>query len=220
MDSERTLSAILGQIPVFALPETVLFPGVVLPLHIFEQRYRDMVADALASHRCIVIAMVKPGTEWLARPPLCDVACVGRIIHSEKLDNGRYNILVQGLDRVRLLDEVPSSRSYRCFQAEIIPRPNDEAVLAAHAELAQLQSCVCTLGAAVADSDQELVEVLRATSDPIELTDILSAVLVSEPARQQGLLAATDLRLRLMQLMDNMAEVILRYNAPSAAKSN
>jgi Lon protease-like protein len=220
VDSERTLTAILEHVPVFPLPETVLFPGVVLPLHIFEQRYRDMVADALASHRSIVVAMVKPGAEWLSQPPLCDVACVGRIIHAEKLENGRYNILVQGLERVRLVDELPSSRSYRCFRAEVVPRPTPDAVLEAHTELARLQSCVCSLGAAAAETDKELVEVLRSTADPLELTDILAAVLISEPARQQVVLSAPDLRVRLRQLIDSMAEVMLRYTSQSAVKSN
>lgn len=221
VDTAPKLTAILGQIPVFPLPDTVLFPGVVLPLHIFEPRYRDMVADALASHRCIVVAMIQPGQEVMSVPPVCEVGCVGRIIHAEKLDNGRYNILLQGLERVKLVQELPSSRSYRCFQAEPMPRPDKSAVLAAHTELARLQSCVYSLGAAAAESDQELVEVLRSTADPIELTDILAAVLVSEPTKMQQLLATTDLRVRLNQLIDTLAEVLLRYGVPpSAAKSN
>ena len=221
VDSESIQTANLQQLPVFPLPDTVLFPGVVLPLHIFEQRYRDLVADAMATHRYMVVAMVKPDADAASAPPLCDVGCMAHIIHADKLGNGRYNILVQGSERVRLLEEVPSSRSYRCFRTEIIPRPGVQAVQAAHVELARLQSCVMSLRHAVADTDEDLVEVLRATSDPIALTDILSAVLVSEPARQQRLLATPELRHRLIHLMDSMAEVMLRYGAPtSAAKSN
>lgn len=216
VDFEPTLTANLDQLPVFPLPDTVLFPGVVLPLHIFEQRYRDLVADAMATHRYLVVAMVRPGADVLTSPPLCEVGCMAHIIHADKLGNGRYNILVQGSERVRLLEEVPSSRSYRCFRTEVIPRPSDKAVLAATAELARLQSCVVSLRQAVADSDEDLVEVLRATSDPIALTDILAAVLVSEPTRQQRLLATPDLRHRLVQLMDIMAEVMLRYGRPEA----
>ena len=216
--SEPTVAAVLQHIPVFPLPDTVLFPGIVLPLHIFEPRYRDMVADALATHGCMVIAMVEPGQASLATPPLCDVGCVARIIHHEKLEGGRYNILLQGVDRVRLLAELPSNRSYRNFSTEAIARPSEQALGAAHRELARLHSCVCSLGSAAAECDQELVEVLRSTADPLELTDILCAVLVREPVRQQSLLATLDLAARLTDLIDSLAEVLLRYGVPAAPK--
>ena len=220
VNPKPTIPAILGHIPVFPLPETVLFPGVILPLHIFEPRYREMIVDAMASHCCVVIAMIEPGTEGLANPPVCEVACLGRVIHVEDLKNERYNVLVQGIERVRLLEEVTSHRKYRTFHAEQVPRPTTQALARARLELARLQSCVYTLSAAAAECDQELVEVLRSTADPIELTDILAAVLVREPTQQQDLLATVDFRVRLAQVVDTLAEVILRYGDTSAAKSN
>ena len=195
----------------------MLFPGVVLPLHIFEPRYRDMVADAIAAHRCLVVTMMQPGHECLSAPPLCDVGCLGRIIHADHLPRGRYDILVQGLERVRLLEELPSARAYRCFRAATMARPDAQDYLTAHQELARLQSCVLHLGAAAASSDQQLVEVLRSTADPLDLADILAAVLVSDPQRQQSLLASSDLRQRLTDLMDHMAEHMARYTTPVAS---
>ena len=218
---EPTAAALVGHIPVFPLQGAVLFPGVVLPLHIFEPRYRDMVADAMAAHRCLVVTMMQPGHECLSAPPLCDVGCLGRIIHADHLPNGRYDILVQGLERVELLEELPSARAYRCFRAATVARPDARDYLTAHQELARLQSCVLHLGAAAASSDQQLVEVLRSTADPLDLADILAAVLVSDPQRQQSLLACNDLRQRLTDLMDHMAEHMARYTTPSpAVKSN
>ena len=218
---EPTAAALVGHIPVFPLQGAVLFPGVVLPLHIFEPRYRDMVADAVAAHRCLVVAMVQPGQACLSAPPLCDVGCLARIIHADQLPNGRYDILLQGLERVRLLEELPSARAYRCFRAATVARPDARDYLTAHQELARLQSCVLHLGAAAASSDQQLVEVLRSTADPLDLADILAAVLVSDPQRQQRLLACNDLRQRLTDLMDRMAEVMARFTTDSpAVRSN
>ncbi|RYF02489.1 MAG: ATP-dependent protease [Deltaproteobacteria bacterium] len=206
---------------VFPLPDTVLFPGVVLPLHIVEPRYRDLVADALATHRHMVLVMVEPGQASLVTPPLCEVGCAARIIHAETLERGRYNILLQGVDRVRLRRELPSGRAYRCFATELIARPCAATVKGAQQELARLQSCVFSLGHAAAESDRELVEVLRSTACPVELADILAAVLVREPGRQQTLLATAELRRRLGSLLEYLAEALLRYGAPSAsAKSN
>ena len=82
-------------IPLFPLPNVVLFPTVSLPLHIFEPRYRDMVADALDGDRIIGMALLRPGWEanYEGRPPIYPVGCAGLITHSERLPDGRYNIV-------------------------------------------------------------------------------------------------------------------------------
>lgn len=213
MNPTRKLTDILQNIAVFALPETVLFPGVVLPLHIFERSYRRMVADALAAHSCLVVAMAQPQTVTSAGLDPCEVGCVGRIIHSELLADGKYNILVQGIERVRLLEEHAGLMPYRCFRAEPLPRPTAEALEAAHDSWVRLRSCVCSLGAAAAHADQELVEVLRSTADPLELTDILTAVLVREPAVQQRMLATTCLTTRIDGLVESMVDAMARYQS-------
>jgi Lon protease-like protein len=208
---------LLPNVPVFPLPETVLFPGIVLPLQVFEPPYRDMIRDALRADRSVAIAMMRPGGEKMERPPVCDVGCAARIIHADRQDDGQYNILLHGIHRIRFVQELCSDRPYRCFSAEVIPKPTEEALLDAAEELAKLQSCVLSLANAVVDKDEQLVEVLRATSDPVELIDILCAVLVSEPIDQQELLAMVDLRARLVRLIDSLAEVMLRLGEPSKA---
>lgn len=102
-------------VPVFPLPEAVLFPRQLLPLHIFEPRYRAMVADALAGERFIAVALLKPHYEphyFTAHAPVHRFLGVGRIIGSEKLDGGKYNILLRGEARAQLLEELPG-RTYR-----------------------------------------------------------------------------------------------------------
>src|SRR3977135_4083932 len=101
-------------LPLFPLPNVVLFPNVFLPLHIFEPRYREMVADALTSDRMIGMVLLRPGWEgdYEGRPPVYPVACSGVITHVERLPDGRYNIVLRGLERVRIIEE-DGSRTYR-----------------------------------------------------------------------------------------------------------
>jgi uncharacterized protein len=205
-------------LPAFPLSGTVLFPGTVLPLHIFEPRYRELVADVLAGDRMMAVVLALGSTEPDASPEVATVAGCGRIIHAERLADGRYNILVQGQHRVRLTDELPRERRYRRFQAEVIPRPDERMIGEAKSELAKLQSCVLSLRTLVAETDQPLLEVLRSTADPIDLSDILAASLVSTPQMQQQILACERLRDRLSLLIDALAEVMLRLGEPSSAQ--
>ena len=112
-------------LPLFPLPNVVLFPNVFLPLHIFEPRYREMVADALAGDRMIGMVLLRPGWEhdYDGRPPVYPIGCSGVITHVERLPDGRYNIVLRGLERFRILEEdhepqlPPRPRSSRCASA-------------------------------------------------------------------------------------------------------
>jgi len=106
-------------LPLFPLPNAVLFPGVYLPLHIFEPRYREMVRDALDDDRIIGMTLLKPGfeAEYEGRPPIYRIGCAGLITHAEPLADGRFNIVLQGLERFRVLDE-DQSRPYRVARIE------------------------------------------------------------------------------------------------------
>jgi Lon protease-like protein len=108
-------------IPIFPLPNVVLFPNVFLPLHIFEPRYRDMVSDALEEDRIIGMVLLRPGWEgtYEGRPPVYPVGCAGLITHAERLADGRFNIVLQGLEKFRIQDE-DASRSYRLARVDSI----------------------------------------------------------------------------------------------------
>ncbi len=99
-------------IPLFPLPNVVLFPSVFLPLHIFEARYRQMVRDALAGDRMIAMVLLKPGFEanYEGCPDIYDVGCAGLITHAERLPDGRFNIILRGIDKFHMVgEEAPSS---------------------------------------------------------------------------------------------------------------
>jgi len=102
-------------IPIFPLPQTVLLPRAVLPLHLFEPRYRDMANDALATQRCIAMALLQPGYEekyYTHVAAIHPVLCLGQIVRSEMLGDGRFNLLLQGVSRVRCSRE-DREKSYR-----------------------------------------------------------------------------------------------------------
>ncbi|MCG3777667.1 MAG: Lon protease 2 [Nitrospira sp.] len=93
-----------SRIPVFPLPNVVLFPRTYLPLHIFEPRYRDMVSDAAGSGQCIGMALLKEGWEpdYNGHPPVFPMGCVSRLVSVQTLADGRSNILLQGLERFEI----------------------------------------------------------------------------------------------------------------------
>ena len=127
------------RIPIFPLPGVVLLPGTLLPLHIFEPRYRAMVADALETDRTIGMAMWKSGAEGDAgEPRIHEVGGAGEIVESERLDDGRYNIVLEGRFRYRVLDEAPAAPYRIARVAEIPARPLEDAqrdrIVAAAAE--------------------------------------------------------------------------------------
>ena len=101
-------------IPIFPLPNAVLFPNVFLPLHIFEPRYRAMVADALRGDRIIGMVLLQPGFEadYERTPPVFPIGCAGVITHAEPLPDGRYNIILRGIEKFRIVRE-DYSRPYR-----------------------------------------------------------------------------------------------------------
>jgi Lon protease-like protein len=105
-------------VPIFPLPNVVLFPKTVVPLHIFEGRYRAMVEAALAGDGKIAIVLLRGESQYSARPPIFDIACLGNIETYAELEGGKYNILLAGVQRVRLLQEIENS-PYRL--ADVVP---------------------------------------------------------------------------------------------------
>src|SRR5262249_40998533 len=111
-----------GTVRLFPLPNVVLFPQVMLPLHIFEQRYQQMAGDALAGDHLITMVLLKPGVESASedKPRLCSIGCLGRIVADQRLKNGRYNVLLRGLSRVRILQELEQDKLYRSACVELL----------------------------------------------------------------------------------------------------
>jgi Lon protease-like protein len=124
-----SLNELPAIVPIFPLSGVLLLPGVPLPLHIFEPRYRAMVRDALAADG--YIAMIQPNGEHgddPMNPPVFKTACLGKIVKSESEDDGRYNILLRGICRLAVSEELPLLDGYRRVVADYLPFGHDMAV--------------------------------------------------------------------------------------------
>jgi hypothetical protein len=127
-DTARGAGILPPTIPIFPLQDVMLFPNITRPLHIFEPRYRAMVADALKGDRIIGMVLLRPGYEadYEGRPPVYPIGCAGVITNVEQLPDGRYLIALRGLVKFRVNSE-DQSRAYRLARVEAIPEvPNDE----------------------------------------------------------------------------------------------
>jgi uncharacterized protein len=127
MESEKNFSGENPVIPLFPLPTTVFYPSTSLPLHIFEPRYRNMVEDALNGIGEIGIILLKPGWEsdYQGTPEVMTIGCVGKIERHSKLPDGKYNILLAGLYRFRILNEI-RGKIYRQAEVELLKEINDQ----------------------------------------------------------------------------------------------
>ena len=114
-------------IPLFPLPTTVFYPNTFLPLHIFEPRYRSMVTDALEGEGKIGMILLKTGWEndYNDAPEIMTVGCVGKIDRHSQLPEGKYNILLSGLHRFRILQEI-EGKLYRQAQVELLEEINNQ----------------------------------------------------------------------------------------------
>jgi Lon protease-like protein len=189
------------RLSIFPLPGAILFPGLQLPLHIFEPRYRALVSDALVKDRRI--AMIQPQGPGEGAP-LFAIGCLGRIDEVEALDDGRYNIVLEGEARFRLIRELEVTTPYRQVEAELIPEPADEAL--SSAERASFEREARRFANAQGYSvDWESVERL----DDELLVNGVSQIAPFDAAAKQALLEASDLRTRcelLVQLMQFFAK--------------
>jgi hypothetical protein len=184
------------RLSIFPLPGAVLFPGLQLPLHIFEPRYRALVGDALVRDRRI--AMIQPQRP-IEGAPLYTVGCVGRIGEIEAMDDGRYNLILEGESRFRLIRELDVTSAFRQVEGELIEDDEDETLT--HAQRGgferEARHFADSQGYSV---DWDSVERL----DDQSLINGVSQIAPFDPASKQALLEAENLSARcelLVQLM-------------------
>jgi len=194
--------AALASLPIFPLPNCVLLPGGLLPLHVFEQRYREMTRDCLAGHQLMGVARLRHGFEssYYGKPPVYEKCGIGRIICSEELPDGRFAILLRGVGRAEIARELPSDRNYRVVEA----RPLDDASydpIDAHDHHRRLISLCDRLAEVIEQGGGQLRDLVRSFESPGACADAVAAALVmdAELFRIDGLirwLDAADARIR------------------------
>lgn len=189
-----------ARIPVFPLPNVVFFPRMYLPLHIFEPRYREMVADAAAGGGCVGMALLKEGWEqdYCGNPEIFDVGCVGRLVSVQKLEDGRFNILLKGLARFEVREQF-FDKSYRQAAIELKPGESEAALPPAiRSELGRL------LDAYAKDRDEgpQWRGLFRLDVEDEVLVNGLATYLDLTPLDKQFLMEADNLPQRARRLID------------------
>jgi uncharacterized protein len=194
---------------LFPLAHLVMFPHVLQPLRIFEPRYIEMVEDALAGDGLIAMGLILPGyeLEYEGRPPVFDVGCVGQILTHDKMPGGIYNILLQGVRRMKIVSELPPDRPFRLVQAEPL---DDQYLLATAADrAARRQRLVDSFKGVMPGSPSVhlgLDHLLGSDLSLGELTDIVAYTIDLDLDLKQRLLAEAD--------VDARAEHLIRALSP------
>jgi Lon protease-like protein len=183
---------------------------VIQPLHIFEPRYRELLSDALSGDRLMALALLKPGweEEYDNKPPIFPVVCLGRIFKEERLTDGRFNLLLHGLSRARIVEELQSDRPYRSARVDLIPESKDPAGTAGHALRDRLGEHMQRWLAPQESALEQLNKLLRSGLSVGMLCDILAFALPFEVERKQGLLEEMDPGRRVDQLLAHLETLV------------
>jgi len=172
----------LEALPVFPLPRVALFPRAILPLHVFEPRYRAMLADSLATHRCMALALITGDDD--ETPAIARVAGVGVVLRHDELPDGRSQILIRGLARVTL-DELPFVSPYRRARARVLV---EQATPVSELERAALQAAASGFLAEVRRRDLDVELELPEGIEVGGIADLCAAhIVLDADVRQQAL---------------------------------
>ena len=217
-DGEGTLASSLRRLPLFPLPNAVLFPHALLPLHIFEERYRVMMRDVLTGTRFLAIGLLMPDAgadEEL--PSVQPIAGVGEVVMAHELPDGRFNLVVRGRARVELQEELTSEEPYRVIVANV----RADLAVTQPRELADadqsLRALVGRLADSIPDGGELLRQVVASQATPAELADVLAAALVVDVQKRQRLLESRDLVKRIERVTAEVVAMTGRLGTTSLA---
>jgi ATP-dependent Lon protease len=193
---------------LFPLPNLVVFPHVMQPLHIFEPRYRAMLEEALAGDQLITMAVLMPGWEkdYEGRPPVFPIACLCKVVTHQRTDEGKYNVLIVGMKRVEIVAELPASKLFR--EAKVRLRHDDyldESASDREARQQELFDRFKRILPAKAETNEQLDQLLGKHAPLGMLTDLVAYALDMGIDRKVALLAEAN--------VDRRADVLLRYIA-------
>jgi Lon protease-like protein len=220
-DDAWALENFTGVTRLFPLPNLVMFPHVVQPLHIFEPRYRQMTADALADDRLLTLCLLRPEIMEPSdlQPPIFPVGCLCRIVAEKCLPDGRYLLLVRGLSRVRIMQELGTDRPYRVARA--VPLPDEIIMPVGESRRLRQRLADLILPRFVVPSGGQasLREMFEGEMPLGPLCDCLAYQLPLEIATKQSLLAEPDVAVRATALIDTLRSMKpLVHAAPAPRK--
>jgi Lon protease-like protein len=200
---------VLTRLAIFPLPDVVLFPGTVLPLHVFEPRYVEMTRDVVAGTRHLAIVRLRRGfqTDYHGRPPIYPIAGYGEVVACQELPGDRFAIAVRGTGRIRVDRELPAERSYREVVATLLPdHPVDEEAVAMGR--AQLVAVCERIAQGLGSEGDGLRELVRGEENTARLTLVLASALVRDPDDRQAMLETRTPATRVNRLLDHASQVL------------
>jgi len=197
-----------GKVRLFPLPNLVLFPYVMQPLHIFEPRYRDLLEDALASDRLIAMVVLSSGWErnYEGRPAIHPIACISRITAYSRLADGTYNVLLLGLRRARIIRELAPLRRFREAEVELCEDIYPAEHVLHQASLKQaLSHALMALLPKLPEVNEQLDQLLGNDVPLGILSDVISYMLDIDLAEKQKLLAEPNVYRRAELLLTHLS---------------
>lgn len=200
----------LDALPVFPLPRLVFFPDTLLPLHIFEPRYRELTRWCLEHDAPLGVAMIAPGHEdnQLEDPPLVQCAGVGRIIHHQTLPDGCYNLVLEGDERVELGDEHVRELPFRRFECRRIDAQASDDLPGQLDRVHTLRACLTALQMQWGEAPEGLMKWLLESIHAEVLVNRVGSALFTDPMAQQALLEERSTLVRLNQCVERVSEVL------------
>ena len=207
-------------IPIFPLPDVVLFPHTFLPLHIFEPRYRQMVRDCLAGDKRLAMALLRPGWEndYYGRPPIFPIAGAGEIVQHEELPDGRFNILLRGTMRIGITEELPAEKPYRLARARPLPdRYPDGSPKALAARVERLKVFYLRILSEVQKGQGEIAKIFSGVKDPGIIVDRIAGAVVADAEMRQHVLETLEVGARLGIVQDHLVAVLSHLSDRNAS---
>jgi Lon protease-like protein len=205
-DESSAAGNVGGPVRLFPLPNLVIYPQVLQPLHVFEPRYRQMTADALDGDRQVAVVLLRPGWEadYADRPSVHAVACLGRIVAEQRLEDGRFHILLRGQSRIRLGEEVDVGKLYRCARCELVEETEGLQPRAERKLRRQLSRLVPDWFGGAGPALAQFRKLLKSPQRLGVLCDIVAFALPLAIEFKQELLETADVEQRARQLLNHL----------------
>jgi len=196
---------------VFPLPRVVFFPGTALPLHLFEPRYTEMVEDCLRSGcTAMAVALLAPGWEsaYEGNPGIHAIAGAGRIVAHQERSDGTHDVILHGLNRVRLHEHQDVSHSYRCARAVTL----EDFGTASSSDMLAMMACATRVAAKIRERQPDFSLQVSTELAPSRAADVIADQLVVSPEERQRILETVDVKQRVSLVTEAVASLLAQLS--------
>lgn len=208
----RPSQIFLQSVPFFPIPNAVLLPGSLLPLHVFEERYVDLVRDAMRTTGQLAIARLAPGYEeqYEENPEVISLMGLGEIVSCDERPDGRLHIVIRGIARVQLTQEIENTKPYRTGNFDVIYDEDTQLTQQEMNDYREQLILLCdSLSFSVHGGGEEIRKLVREDTDPSVCADIISAALVADADKRQRLLETLNPVDRIDEALNHVSRLLV-----------